>query len=100
METLFQTCFGTAAVQPEKNDGVVLTRPGESMTVQEFLDVHVRRGVPFDVDEAYRRASAVGDVDESFDDSMPEADYDLSNASQDAQKVPTYAQEVDESVLP
>lgn len=91
--TVFQTCFGTAAVAAEKNDGVVLTRPGESMTVQEFLDVHVRRGVPFDVDEAYRRASAVGEVDESFDDSLPEADYDLSNAAQDAQKV-------DETVLP
>lgn len=88
METVFQTQFGTAAVPGEKNDGVTLTRPGEAMTVQEFLDIHVRRGTPYDVAEAYRRASAVGDEDDDFDDIMPEHDYDLSNAAQDAQKVP------------
>lgn len=93
MDNVFQTCFATAAVQPEKNDNVLLTRPGESMTVQEFLDIHVRKGLPYDVNEAYRRASAGADEDDSFDDTLPEADYDLSNAAQDAQKV-------DESVLP
>lgn len=89
----FQTQFCTAPVEPEVNDGVVLTRPGESMTVSEFLDVHVRRGVPFDPTEIYSRVEAPADQDEEFDDVIPEADYDLANASQDARKV-------DDSVLP
>ena len=89
----FQTQFRTAAVVPEVNDGVVLTRPGESMTVSEFLEIHVRKGIPFDPTDIYRRVEAPADQDEEFDDAIPEADYDLSNAAQDAQKV-------DESVLP
>lgn len=87
MSMKFQTQFSTAAVEPEVNDGVVLTRPGEAMTVAEFLEVHVRRGVPFDPTEIYQRVEAPADQNEEFDDLIPEADYDLANASQDAQKL-------------